>query len=158
MEIGKEQKDFFNVLADELKGRDNPKDLKSGIIARVEEIDPLVIVSYADGKIMLTENEELLISEFFRLRCNIDKTGVLSSSVPDNTDNAEAISETHSYTGSPCQMPDAISYLAGAILGVRDELLALKCNLQIGDHVLIASLEQKDRFVLIDKILNEVQE
>ena len=158
MEIGEEQKNFFNLLADNLKKRDNPKDLKSGIIARVEKIDPLVIVSYADGKIMLTENEELLISEFFRLRCNIDKTGVLSSSVPDNTDNAEAISETHSYTGSPCQMPDAISYLAGAILGVRDELLALKCNLQIGDHVLIASLEQKDRFVLIDKILNEVQE
>lgn len=158
MEVGEEQKNFFNLLADNLKKRDNPKDLKSGIIARVEKIDPLVIVSYADGKIMLTENEELLISEFFRLRCNIDKTGVLSSSVPDNTDNAEAISETHSYTGSPCQMPDAISYLAGAILGVRDELLALKCNLQIGDHVLIASLEQKDRFVLIDKILNEVQE
>lgn len=158
MEVGEEQKNFFNLLADNLKKRDNPKDLKSGIIARVEKIDPLVIVSYADGKIMLTENEELLISEFFRLRCNIDKTGVLSSSVPKNTDNAEAISETHSYTGSPCQMPDAISYLAGAILGVRDELLALKCNLQIGDHVLIASLEQKDRFVLIDKILNEVQE
>jgi|GEM_PF-2640642 len=158
MEVGEEQKNFFNLLADNLKKRDNPKDLKSGIIARVEKIDPLVIVSYADGKIMLTENEELLISEFFRLRCNIDKTGVLSSSVPENTDNAEAISETHSYTGSPCQMPDAISYLAGAILGVRDELLALKCNLQIGDHVLIASLEQKDRFVLIDKILNEVQE
>ena len=126
MEVGEEQKNFFNLLADNLKKRDNPKDLKSGIIARVEKIDPLVIVSYADGKIMLTENEELLISEFFRLRCNIDKTGVLSSSVPDNTDNAEAISETHSYTGSPCQMPDAISYLAGAILGVRDELLALK--------------------------------
>lgn len=158
MEVGEEQKNFFNLLADNLKKRDNPKDLKSGIIARVEKIDPLVIVSYADGKIMLTENEELLISEFFRLRCNIDKTGVLSSTVPENTDNAEAISETHSYTGSPCQMPDAISYLAGAILGVRDELLALKCNLQIGDHVLIASLEQKDRFVLIDKILNEVQE
>lgn len=158
MEVGEEQKNFFNLLADNLKKRDNPKDLKSGIIARVEKIDPLVIVSYADGKIMLTENEELLISEFFRLRCNIDKTGVLSSNVPENTDNAEAISETHSYTGSPCQMPDAISYLAGAILGVRDELLALKCNLQIGDHVLIASLEQKDRFVLIDKILNEVQE
>lgn len=155
---GEEQKDFFKVLADELKGRDNPTDLKSGIIARVEEIDPLIIVSYADGKIMLTENEELLISEFFRLRCNIDKTGVLSSSVPDNTDNAEAITETHSYTGAPCQMPDAISYLASAILGVRDELLNLKCNLQIGDHVLLASLEQKDRYILIDKVLKEVKE
>lgn len=149
-----EQKDFFSVLADELKGRDNPKDLKSGIIARVEQVAPLVIVSYADGKIMLTENDELYISEFFRLRCNIDKTGVLSADVPANTDNAEAITETHSYTGSPCNMPDAISYLAGAIIGIRDELLALKCELQIGDHVVIASLEQKDKFILIDKVLN----
>ena len=52
-------------------------------------------------------------------------------------------------------MPNAISNLASAILGVRDELLALKCDLQIGDHVLLASLEQKDRYILIDKILRE---
>lgn len=157
MEIGNEQKDFFGVLAGELKGRNNPTDLKSGIIAKVEQVEP-VIVSYSDGKIMLSENEELLISEFFRLRCNIDKTGTLSSTVPGDTDSAEAVIETHSYTGAACQMPNAISSLAGAILGVRDELLALKCDLQIGDHVLLASLEQKDRYVLIDKILGEVQE
>ena len=69
MEIGNEQKDFFGVLAGELKGRDNPTDLKSGIVAKVEQVAPFVIVSYSDGKIMLNENEELLISEFFRLRC-----------------------------------------------------------------------------------------
>jgi hypothetical protein len=153
-----EQKDFFKILADKFKGCENPTDLKSAILARVEQITPLVIVSYADGKIMLTENDELLISEFFRLRCNIDKTGVLSSSVPSDTDSAEAISETHSYTGAPCNMPDAVSYLAGAILKVRDELLALKCDLKIGDHVVIVSLEQKDRYLLVDKVLNEVQE
>lgn len=156
--IGDEKKDFFGFLAGELKGRDNPKDLKSGIIARVEQVAPLVIVSFADGKIMLTENDELLISEFFRLRCNIDATGVLSATVPENTDNAEAITETHSYTGSPCNMPDAISYLAGAIIGIRNELLALKCDLKIGDNVVLASLEQKDKYILIDKVLNEVQE
>ena len=55
-------------------------------------------------------------------------------------------------------MPDAVSYLAGAILKVRDELLALKCDLKIGDHVVIVSLEQKDRYLLVDKVLNEVQE
>jgi len=104
---------------------------------------------------MLSENDELLISEFFRLRCNIDKTGVLSSNVPSDTDNAESISETHSYTGAACQMPSAVSYLAGAILGVRDELLNLKCDLQIGDYVVIVSLEQKDRYLLVDKVLNE---
>ena len=153
-----EKKDFFKSLAGALKERDNPKDLKSGIIARVEQVAPLVIVSYADGRIMLTENDELLISEFFRLRCNIDATGVLSATVPENTDNAEAITETHSYTGSPCNMPDAISYLAGAIIGIRNELLALKCDLKIGDNVVLASLEQKDKYILIDKVLNEVQE
>lgn len=157
MEIGNEQKDFFGVLAGELKGRDNPTDLKSGIVAKVEQVAPFVIVSYCDGKIMLNENEELLISEFFRLRCNIDKTGTLSSTVPSDTDNAESITETHSSTGTACQMPNAISSLASAILRVRDELLALKCDLQIGDHVLLASLEQKDRYILIDKILSEVQ-
>lgn len=104
---------------------------------------------------MLTEDDELYISEFFRLRCNIDKTGVLSSSVPSDTDSAEQVKETHSYTGADCVMPNAISYLASAILGVRDELLALKCNLQIGDHVLIASLEQKDRYILVDKVLKK---
>ncbi len=153
-----EKKDFFKSLAGALKERDNPKDLKSGIIARVEQVAPLVIVSYADGKIMLTENDELLISEFFRLRCNIDATGVLSETVPENTDNAEAITETHSYTGTACNMPDAISYLAGAIIGIRNELLALKCDLKIGDNVVLASLEQKDKYILIDKVLNEVQE
>lgn len=151
---GEEKKDFFKILAGELRGRDNPKDLKSAIIARVEQVAPLVIVSYADGKIMLTEDDELLISEFFRLRCNIDATGVLSSTVPENTDNAEAVTETHSYTGTACNMPDAISYLAGAIIGIRDELLALKCDLKTGDNVVIASLEQKDRYILIDKVLN----
>lgn len=146
-------KDFFNILADELRGRDNPTDLKSAIIAKVEQISPLVIVSYSDGKIMLTEDDELYISEFFRLRCNIDKTGVLSLSVPSDTVGAKSVTETHSYTGTDCQMPNAISYLASAILGIRDELLALKCNLKVGDNVLIASLEQKDRYILIDKVL-----
>jgi len=156
--IGEEQKDFFKVLAGELKTRDNPSDMKCGIIARVEQLSPKIIVSFSEAKIFLTEDEELLISEWFRFRCNIDKTGVLSSTVPTNTDNAEAVTETHSNGGAPCSMPDAISYLASAILGVRDELLALKCDLQVGDFVYIESLEQKDKYILIDKVLNEVQE
>ena len=93
---GDEQKDFFNLVADEFKKRNNPTDLKSAILAKVEQITPLVIVSFADGKIMLTENDELYISEFFRLRCNIDKTGMLSSTVPSETDSAKSIQEVHS--------------------------------------------------------------
>lgn len=155
MEIGQEQKDFFKVLSGELKKRNNPVDLKSGIIAQVEQISPKLIVSYSEAKIFLTEDEELLISEWFRFRCNINKTSVLSGDVKTDTDNAKAVTETHSYTGASCQMPNAISYLASAILHVRDELLTLKCDLKVGDFVLLASLEQKDKFVLIDKILDD---
>ena len=168
MGIGEEQKDFFKVLAGELKERDNPVDLKSGIIATVEQVEP-VIVSYADGKIMLKEGEELIISEWFRFRCNIDKTGKLSQDVVNlvtssNSDSsdAESVTETHSYTGASCNMPTAIAKLSSAIqssnsaiIHNKNELLALKCNLKIGDFVLLASLDQKDRFVLIDKILED---
>lgn len=155
---GDEQKNFFDIMADEFKKRNNPTDLKSAILARVEQITPLVIVSFADGKIMLTENDELYISEFFRLRCNIDKTGMLSSTVPSETDSAKAIQEVHSNGGASCQMPTAVEHLVNAILGIKNELLNLKCDLQIGDHVVIVSLEQKDRYLLVDKVLNEVQE
>lgn len=153
--MGENKKDFFSVLADELNNRNNPKDLKSAIIARVEQITPLIIVSYADGKIMLQEDDELIISEWFRFRCNIDSTGVLSSTVTSELDSAQGIKEVHSYTGADCQMPTAVVHLSNAISGVRDELLALKCNLQIGDNVIIASLEQKDRFILLDKVLKK---
>lgn len=168
MGIGQEQKDFFKVLAGELKERNNPVDLKSGIIAKVEQLNP-IIVSYSDGKIMLTEGEELIISEFFRFRCNIDKTKRLSEEIVNliassNSDcsNAEGVSETHSYTGASCNMPTAIAYLSSAIQSTnnavidnKNELLALKCILKVGDFVLLASLDQKDRFVLIDKILED---
>ena len=155
---GDEQKDFFNLVADEFKKRNNLTDLKSAILAKVEQITPLVIVSFADSKIMLTENDELYISEFFRLRCNIDKTGMLSSTVPSETDSAKSIQEVHSYGGASCQMPTAVEHIVNAILGIKTELLNLKCNLQVGDHVIIVSLEQKDRYLLVDKVLNEVQE
>ena len=49
---------------------------------------------------------------------------------------------------------NAISNLKGAINSINDELIALKCNLNIGDEVVIVSLEEKNKFVLIDKVLN----
>ena len=126
--------------------------MKPAIIGKVVELQPLT-VQISNGNILLIEGEELEIAEWFRFRCNIDATGTLSSTVPTNTDNAESITETHSYTGSACQMPNAISDLASAILGVRDELLALKCNLKVGDFVMINSLEETNRYILIDKVL-----
>lgn len=143
---------FGSLFAKEFGKRNNPTDMKSGIIGKVVQVEP-VIVSIDNGKVLLKENNELEISEWFRFRCNIDKEGKLSSDVPSDTDNAEAVSEKHSYTGKACVIPSAISYLASAILGVRDELLALKCELKKGDYVSVSSLEENGKYILLDKVL-----
>lgn len=147
--------DLIQMLAKSLKERDNPTDLKPSIIGVVKQLSPL-IVSINDGAILLTEDDNLLISEWFRFRCNIDQTEALSSGVPSDLESAKGVTETHSYTGSPCTMPDAISYLADAITKVNTELLALKCRLALGDKVIISSLEQTDMYLVIDKVLNNV--
>lgn len=162
---------FVEILLKEFKKRDNPVDLKSSIIGKVVQVNP-VIVQIEDGKILLTEGEELEISEWFRFRCNIDSAsrcnrtavtptgsttnseGVLSSSVPKNLENAKNVSETHSEGGAPCNIPNAISFLAEAINAINTELLALKCNLQKGDYVTVASLDETDKYILIDKVLS----
>lgn len=150
--VNMKEETIIEVLHNEFRKRNNPKDLKPAIIGRVVELQPLT-VQISNGNILLIEGEELEIAEWFHFRCNIDSTGVLSKTVPDDTNNAESITETHSYTNSACQMPSAISSLASAILGVRDELLALKCNLKIGDFVIVNSLEETNRYILIDKVL-----
>ena len=122
------------------------------------EANPDETLSYSDGKIFLTEDDELLISEWFRFRCNIDATGDLTSGVPSDLESAQAVKEVHSYTGADCQMPSAIAHLANAITKVNNELYALKCHLEIGDNVVIASLEQSDRFILLDKVLKKVEQ
>lgn len=129
--------DLVKILRTELKQRNNPTDLKSVVIGVVENLTPLT-VSVSESKILLTEGNELIISEGFRFRCNIDKTSRLSQSVPSDLetsksscDSAKGVTETHSYTGTACGMPDAISYLAtaidstnSAIEKVKNELLA----------------------------------
>lgn len=144
--------DFIKDLAKSLKDRDNPTDLKPSLIGIVKQLEP-VIVATDEGAILLTENDNLLISEWFRFRCNIDKTSALSSDVPSSVENAKAVSETHSYTGTACVMPNAISFLADAITSINTELLALKCDLKLGDKVVLSSLEQTDTYILIDKVL-----
>ncbi len=148
----KENKSFIEMMKNELQQRDNPKDLKSSIVGKVVQLNPIV-VRIEDGLVLLTENEELEISEWFRFRCNINKENALSEDVPSDCNNAKAVTETHSYTGTPCQMPNAISYLASAIIKVKNELLALKCVLAVGDYVTVASLEEIDKYILLDKVL-----
>lgn len=147
--------DFIKDLAKSLKERDNPTDLKPSLIGVVKQLEP-VIVSVYEGAVLLTEGDNLLVSEWFRFRCNIDKTSALSSDVPASLENARAVKETHSYTGTPCNMPDAIGFLADAITSINTELLALKCDLQLGDKVVLTSLEQTDVYLLVDKVLENV--
>ena len=147
-------KDLTTVLKSALNERNNPTDLKEIHIGKVEQVSP-VIASISEGKIQLEENDELIISEWFRFRCNIDKTTKLSEGVPDDLTNARAVTETHSYTGTSCNMPSAVDYLAQAIEKVTGELLALKCDLKVGDLVIIGSLEQLDKYILLDKVLED---
>lgn len=145
-------KNFIELLADNLNSRNNPTDLKSNIIGKIVQLEP-IIVQIADGKILLREGCELEISEWFRFRCDIDSTSILTDTVQTNCDSAQSISETHSYSGTACTMPDSITYLVNAILGIRDELLKLKCVLELGDFVNIASLETDGKYILLDKVL-----
>lgn len=145
---------FITLIANELRKRNNPSDLKSSIIGKVVNLNP-IIVSITDGYILLRENEELEISEWFRFRCNIDKESALSSDVPDALKSAKNVKETHSQGGAACGMPSAIEYLATAINKINTELLALKCNLAIGDYVTVASLEETDKYVLLDKVITK---
>ncbi len=41
------------------------------------------------------------------------------------------------------------------ITKVNNELLALKCNLKKGDLVVVGSLEQTDKYILLDKVLDD---
>lgn len=148
----KHEDNLINVLKGALKGRDNPIDLKPVYIGKIVNLSPIK-VSIFDGKVILTEDDDLYISEQFRLRCNIDKTSALSSDVPNLLEQAKQVTETHSASGSPCNMPQAIDFLAQAITKVSTEILNLKCDLKFGDKVILAPLQDMHgAYVLIDKI------
>lgn len=153
--MGKDKKDFFEELASQFKVRDNPVDLKPSIIGIVKSLKPLT-VSIEDGSINLISGEQLYISEWFQLRTEIDNDKSLSEQVTSLLEQAKSIKETHSYGGASCTMPQSVSFLCDAVNLINSELLRYKCNLQVGDYVILASLEQTDSYVLIDKLQNEV--
>jgi len=144
--------DFFQKIARLMQERNNPADLKPSIIGKVVKLDPLTI-QIEDGKVLLVENEELEISEWFRFRCNIDKTGALSSDIPSFLNSAKNIQEVHSQGGAACNMSKAINYLCNAVNAITNELLSLKCTLQLDDYVSIASLEELNKYILTDKVI-----
>lgn len=145
------------TLAKKFKGCQNPSSYKELTIATVQKLEPLELALSNSQIILSQENKNLHIPEWFDFRCNIDATSVLSASVPSDTDSAKGVKEVHSYTGADCVMPDAIAYLASAILGVRDELLKLRCILQIGDKVIVSPLKADSEYVIIDKLKAEVE-
>lgn len=150
--MNKKNTSLHNILKKALNERNNPPDTEYNIIGKVVKLSPLTI-SINEEKTLLEENEELFISEWFKFRCNIDKTSKLSGGVPSDLSSARGVSETHSYSGASCNMPSAIDYVAKAIEKVTAELLALKCDLKTGDLVVLGSLEQLDKYILLDKVL-----
>ena len=145
------------TLAKKFKGCKNPSSYKELTIATVQKLEPLEL-AVSNSQIILSEElGNLHIPEWFDFRCKIDETGVLSADVSSDLDDAVSIEETHSYTGSPCQMPNAILSLASAISGVRDELLKLKCVLAVGDKVVVSPLRADSEYVLIDKLKTGVE-
>ncbi len=142
---------FVEILRSEFARRNNPTDLKAMVIGKVVKLNPLT-VQIAQGEILLEIGEDFEVSETFRLRCNIDIEGALSGDVPSLLDAATSVVETHSYSGAACLLPDAISNLASAILKVKDELLNLKCDLRVGDYVVLGSLVELNKYILLDKV------
>lgn len=139
-------------LAKEFKRRNNPSSYKELTIATVQQVEPLQL-TIANSQIFLSEEiGNLFIPEWFAFRCKIDSTGMLSKTVPTETESAQGITETHSQSGATCNMPNAIVHTSNAILAVRDELLGLKCELQIGDKLIVAPLEADSEYVIVDKL------
>ncbi len=145
------KKDFFQELAEQYKKRDNPTDLKPAIIGIVTGLNPLC-VSIDDGLINLFENDNLFLSEWFKIRCQIDENKDLSEQVPDLLQKAQKVKETHSQGGAPCVMPDAIAFVCQALTLINNELLRHKIELRQGDYVILNSAEQEDTYILIDKL------
>lgn len=191
------KKDFGYVFAKELKKRDNPKDFKPSE-AIVVGLSP-VVLSVLDNKVTLTEGKNLIISEWWQFRRDIDKTFALSEDIPDLLEESadlfddvndldiliqniiqpidQDLGVIHSY--NPIAQPrdrhnvevrNAFSSLSlifqkialsntkisEAITKNKNELLALKLDLQINDKVIIIPSSQADIFFLIDKVVSNV--
>lgn len=144
----KKEETIFDVLKNELQKRNNPTDLKANIIGKVVQLEP-IIVSISDGHVLLKENDHLEISEWFRFRCNIDKTKSFTNSVSTAVDGANSLT----CGGEGCNIGTSVSNIITALQDVSNALNALKCNLALGDYVTVASLEETDKYVLLDKVL-----
>lgn len=152
--------DWHYKIAKQFKKRDNPKDFKPSE-AIVISLSPIV-VTVLDSKVKLVENKNLIISEWFKKRWDIDKTKALSIDIPDflnqankylNENKDPQTVPVHSQSGKPCTIITITQLLTNAIQVINSELLALKLDLKINDKVIIVPSSQDDIFFLIDKVL-----
>ena len=153
MNYNSQKTGFINSLAKSLKERTNPSSYKEACFGFVQKADAPVIVTTAGGAITLAEGDNLFISETFRKRCDIDKTLKLTVGVPGDLTSARAIEELHTDPKIPCTFPQAINYLALAIEKVTAEVLDLKCELAVGDKVLLIPADIDSSYFLVDKII-----
>ena len=142
---------FAEMLSNEMAKRNNPNDLKSGIIGKIVQVEP-IIVSIDNGKILLSENEELEISEWFRFRCKLGKNADDENEV-DTTVSTAIKDLTGSCDAKVCNLSSVVSSFKIAINSIKNELLALKCDLKKNDFVSVASLEENGKYILLDKVL-----
>ncbi len=141
----------YYEFANEFKKRDNPGNYKEAVIGSVKSVEPLV-VTLSDGAIEISlENGLLTLSEAFNLRCNIDKSEKLSQ-VAGLIEDAKSVSETHSQSGAPCNMPNAIAKLSEAISNIKNEVMNLKCELKPLDRVVLVPSNLKDVYILVERI------
>ena len=141
----------IDIIAKNFKQCKNPNDLKSSIIGKVVKLNP-IIVSISNGYVLLKENNELEISEWFRFRCNIDKNADNKTGMKQTV--SDAIDELKSTCGEKeCNLSTVITDFKTALKAIQNELLALKCNLAVGDYVTVTSLEESGKYVLLDKVL-----
>ena len=106
---------FGSLFAKEFGKRNNPTDMKSGIIGKVVQVEP-VIVSIDNGKVLLKENNELEISEWFRFRCKLGKNAS-DTSMQSTVKNAlyDTYPQSVSCNATVCNTSDAIGNLYVAV-------------------------------------------
>ena len=138
---------FFDKLANRIKNNENPSDLKPCIIGKVVKLEPITVQIECE-RILLTEGDELIVSEWFTFRKNIDKTSALSN-VPNKLTTALS---SGACTAPGCTISTVLSNICTEIKNINAELKQLKLDLQLNDLVLIGSLEETDKYILIDKV------
>jgi len=139
--------DFFKKLARNMKERNNPPDLKPCIIGKVVKLEPITVQIECE-RILLTENDELIVSEWFYFRKNIDKTSALTN-VPSNLETALS---SGACTAPGCSIITVLTNICEEIKKINTELKQLKLDLKVNDRVLIGTLDETDKYILIDKV------